>query len=96
MLYFFIMLERLSLQTSPVEHIHFFCKRIDIKQTDDFFTYPLNAGLLFKEGAESMYRISVILSAQLQNDIRRTTPRPLAMSIQLGSAVVFSIGLGIF
>ena len=47
-------------------------------------------------------RLSSIVSnkrhsaAKLQNDVRRTLPRPLAMSIQLSSAVVSSIGWDVF
>jgi hypothetical protein len=35
-------------------------------------------------------------AAKLQNDVRRTMPRPLAMSIQLSSAVVSSIDWDVF
>ena len=35
-------------------------------------------------------------AAKLQNDVGRTLPRPLAMSIQLSSAVVSSIGWDVF
>ena len=35
-------------------------------------------------------------AAKLQNDVRRTKPRPLVMSIQLSSVAVFSIGLLFF
>ena len=35
-------------------------------------------------------------AAKLQNDVRRTMPRPLAMSIQLSSVLVSSIGWDVF
>jgi hypothetical protein len=66
-------------------------------RNDKYYFYKCPHKVIFKTNknmlAVSNKRHS---AAKLQNDVRRTLPRPLAMSILLSSAVVSSIGWDVF